>query len=459
VTTAIKPFYEIDTDGHLKLNLHRGQTLVYQDSARIVCLLCGSQYGKTTMGPCWLHREMYQEDGETPIFGDYLAVTATFPLLRLKMLPELQKYFTHYLKWGEWKSGDKVFDSHLRHHGAPAQRIIIGSATSPESLESATAIAAWLDEAGQHQFTREAWEAIQARLTISEGRILITTTPYEWGWFKAEIYDRWMKGDMSISVIQGDSKDNPAFPLEEYERQKTLLPRWKFRMRYQGQFEKPAGLIYDTFDSDTCLIPRTWYKPPERFISYVGHDFGPNNTAAVWWAVDPDTGYAWIYRTYHEGGLSHFQHAQKWKALSETETILKRVGGALAEDGQREACRAAGWPISKPKERSVEAGIMSAYSWINENRIFVFDDLTEFVDELQSYSYELDDNYEVKQPTNIKDKSSFHLMDCIRYGFSDMTPERLNYNQKVKVVSHQRGQRHDELPEDFSELRAVVKRH
>ena len=141
--TDIKPFYEV-VDEHLFINMHPGQTLVWNDKARIVCLIFVAQFGKTSMGPPWLGREM-DEHGS----GDYLAVTATYPLLRLKMLPELLKYFCHYLKWGEWKAGEKVFESFNREHGAPAQRIIVGSGTSPESLESATALAAWLDECGQ----------------------------------------------------------------------------------------------------------------------------------------------------------------------------------------------------------------------------------------------------------------------------------------------------------------------
>ena len=99
-------------------------------------------------------------------------------------------------------------------------------------------------------------------------------------------------------------------------------------------------------------------------------------------------------------------------------------------------CAAAGWPISKPRERSVEAGINLTYGWFQQNKVFVFNDLTEFSDEIMSYSYELDDNYEVKEPLSIKDKASYHLMDCIRYGFSDFGPERADLNDVVKVVDH-----------------------
>ena len=449
----VKPFYQI-SDGRLDINPHPGQTQVLDDPARVVCLLCGSQYGKTTLGPVWLHQEMQQRGP-----GDYLVVTSTFPLLRNKLLPELQKYFGHYLKWGEWKAAERVFESFEKVDGASAYRIIVGSATSPESLESATAKAAWLDEAGQHQFTREAWEAINRRVTINRGRILITTTPYEFNWFKTEIYDRWKQGDKNISVIQGDSIDNPAFPIEEYERQRGLLPRWKFNMFFRGQFEKPAGLIYDAFDDNVCLIPR--FTLPESWPRYVGHDFGPNNTAAVWYAQDPGTGFLYVYRTYHDGGLSAYDHAQKFKQMSVGENIIKRVGGALAEDGWRESFTAAGWPISKPRERGVEVGINTVYGWHQQNKLFVFNDLSAYLDEKLSYSRKLDDNYE---PTAvIEDKSTYHHMDAERYILLDLGPERAVYNTSAKIVSHQNKFTHQSKPMDFSDVRtndrASVKRH
>jgi hypothetical protein len=425
------PFRKWGEDGVVKVFPHPGQIKVFLSTNQIVALQCGSGFGKTVLGPHWLHAEM-QKRG----WGDYLAVTASYPLLDNAMLPELRYVFEELLNWGEWKASSRIFNSHEHHHGAPASRIIVGSAVNPDSLEAATAKAAWLDEAGQDSFSRGAWEAIQRRLNRHRGRILITTTPYEWNWYKAEIYDRWVQGDPYIQVIQGDSIDNPTYSVEAYERAREILPRWKFNMFHRGIFEKPAGLIYDTFDSDTCIVSRTWEKPPANYRCYVGHDFGPNNTAAVWFAQDPDTGYMWIYRTYHAGGLSHFDHAQKWKALSEGENIVKRVGGALAEDGQREACAAAGWPISKPKERSVEAGIMAVYGWMQSSQIFIFKDLVNLIDELQSYSYALNDDYTVKQPTTIKDKSSFHQMDCIRYALSDFPKEKVAGADKARVIYH-----------------------
>ena len=88
-------FREMTAEGELRVNLHAGQTAAWQSKARFVAMQASTQGGKTVFGPVWLHREM---DEQGP--GDYLAVTATFPLLRLKMLPELQYEFVTLFKWG-----------------------------------------------------------------------------------------------------------------------------------------------------------------------------------------------------------------------------------------------------------------------------------------------------------------------------------------------------------------------
>jgi hypothetical protein len=393
-------------------------------------MLAGTGGGKTTFGPWWL-KDQIEERGP----GDYLAVTATYPLLKFKMQPEFLNVFDYLYGLGVWREADKVFQSHDKLHGAPAWRVIFGSATNPESIESATANAAWCDEAGQHQFQRQAYEAIRRRVNVNQGRILFTTTLYEFGWFKTEIYDRWMSGDSDIDVIQFDSTTNPAFPPSEYQKAKDTLPRWKFDLFYRGVFTRPAGLIYDSFDEQVCKISR--FALPVEWPRYVGHDFGPNNTAAVWFAQDPGTGYLYAYREYLAGGLSAFDHAQRFIRLSQGENVIRRTGGANHEDGWRESFSAAGWPIVNPRLHEVEAGINRVYGWHQQNKLFVFDDLETYLDEKLSYSRKLDENY---QPLmDIDQKSRFHLMDAERYALSDFSPETLETKHTVPVYRNWNG--------------------
>ncbi len=410
----------------LRLNLHAGQRRAWDSEKRWVVMLAGTQGGKTVMGAPWLHREL-QVKGP----GDYLAITANYDLYKLKMLPELLDYFERDLGIGKYWAGDRVIEiaQDLIPGKFQAQqtsdpmwaRIILRSAEAKAGLESATAVSAWLDEAGHPDFSRDAWDAIQRRLSLHQGRVLITTTLYEWGWLKTEVYDRWLKGDTDYDIIQFDSTLNPAFPQKEYDRAKATLPAWKFDLFYRGRYARPAGMIYDSFNEDICKKPR--FEIDKSWPVYIGHDFGPIHTAALWYAQEPSTGYLWLYRVYlSQEKTTAAAHVEKWKELSVGENIRKRVGGTVgaADEGWRQAYNFAGWPIAEPLVKDVEVGIDRVYAWHKTNRLFVFDDLFDYLAEKMSYSRKLDDNY---NPTEeIKDKSKYHLMDGERYILSDFSP-------------------------------------
>ncbi len=266
IQTQIRPYRELipleDGTFKLRLNLHAGQHRARDSKARFVAVLAGTQSGKTCFEPDWLYEEILR-CGE----GDYIAGTATFPLLGLKMLPEFITVFCDIHHWGVYRDSDKVIEAN-----ASKSRIIFFSATHPESIESATAKAAVLDEAGQTQFRQQTWEAVQRRLSLHQGRCLIGTTLYSLGWLKTEIYDQWRAGNTDYEVIQFDSIENPAFPKAEYERVQAIMPQWKFDMFYRGRFTRPAGMVYDCFNEADDVIDR--FEIPKNWLIYAGHDFG-----------------------------------------------------------------------------------------------------------------------------------------------------------------------------------------
>lgn len=368
--------------------------------------LAGTQGGKTSFGPHWLYREI-QLRGP----GDYLGVTATFPLLKLKMLPEFRKLFEFTLRLGTWKDSEKTF----RFHDGQT-RVIFGSATNPESLESATAKAAWLDEAGQDQFRLESWEAIQRRLALNQGRVFAGTTIYNLGWIKSQIYDAWRAGDPDIAVVQFASIMNPAFPQAEYERAKRVLPDWKFKMFYAGEFSRPAGLIYEDFideprDKGGHLVQR--FKIPPEWPRYVGVDFGGAHTALLWLAWDPDTNVFYAYRESLEGSKTTSEHVASALANAEGENLIAGWGGAQSETQWRMDWAEHGLPLQPPVVPDVEIGIDRVIELFKTQRLFVFDDLGGLRDELGTYRRKLGDSGEVTE--DIEDKAKFHRLDALRY--------------------------------------------
>lgn len=409
--------YAIDADGVLTLNLHAGQQRAYWSDARFVLVLAGTQSGKTSIGPAWLFSEM-QRRGP----GDYLIASPTFPLMEIKVIPEFKRFFMQLLDLGEYV-GSPLRKFTLSRRGnevlfgtsdpGEETHIYFGYGSDPDSLESATYKGAWLDEAGQKKFKRASWHAILRRLSIAQGRVLITTTPYTLGWLKTELHDC-AADDPDIEVVNFPSIANPLFRREEWERAKASLPAWMFRMFYQGQFDRPAGLIYDCFDRAVHTMPR--FSIPASWPRYLGLDFGGVNTAGIFFAEEQSQGGVpsgrYIgYREYHAGGRTAEQHRE---ALLEGEPrIPTAVGGSTSEGQWRDEFSAGGLPVGGPVVSDVEVGILRVYGGIKAGRFILFDDLVDTLDEQETYSRVLD---EQGQPTEkIEDKEMYHHLDAWRY--------------------------------------------
>jgi len=385
----------------LRLNFHPGQSRAYDSDRRFTWIIAGTQSGKTTFGPWWLRREI-----ETCGPGDYLAVTATYDLFKLKMLPELLRVFGGYIPDWSYHKTDRVI-----YNNAGDTRIILRAATSEGGLEAATAKAAWLDECGQDDFTLQAWEAVQRRLSLSQGRVLGSTTVYNMGWLKSQVYDRWRGGDGDYAVFQFESVMNPSFPEEEFERARRVLPKWKFEMMYRGNFERPAGMILVDYDETIHKIKPFALSP--EWPRYVGVDFGAVNTALIWVVEDLERNVFFIYRESLEGGMTTRQHAREALNNAKGENVVKWAGGAKGEEQQRMDWHDAGVPVSEPVIIDVEAGIDRIIELLKTKRLFIFDTCIGLIDEIGRYSRVLD---EFGQPTEkIKDKEKYHRIDALRY--------------------------------------------
>lgn len=413
----------------LRLNAHPGQQSAWKSDKRFVIVLAGTQSGKTEMGPAWLCREISKRGP-----GDYLAISPSYPLMSLKMIPAFLRLFQTAMGLGEFvgsptrkftftPDGEKRMFGRVSDEGT---HVYFGHAQDPESLESATAKSAWLDEAGQNKFRLGSWEAILRRLAIHQGRVLLTTTPYNLGWLKQKLYDPWERAKRNhaeIDVINFASIMNPAFPRAEFDRAQRDLPRWKFDMFYRGLFSRPAGLIYDCFDREKHTGPR--FALPAEWERFVGLDFGGTNTAAVFWAKEPCTPPRYYaYREYWP--KANRTSAEHVKAMLEGEPKLPTAcGGAGSEDQWRTEFAAAGLAVKEPPITEVEVGIDRFYGAIQRGEVVIFDDLEYTLDEISTYSRVLDD---AGEPTEkIEDKETYHLLDSCRYLFAHLThtPRRL----------------------------------
>jgi len=399
--------------------------------------MAGTQSGKTSWGPWWLWREIYGSSSFTGKGeGDYLAVTSTYDLFKLKMLPEIRVVFEEVLKVGRYWAGDRMMELRnpiTRKFGTDEKggkmwgRIIMRSATAGSGLESATAKGAWLDEVGMDEWDITAWEAILRRLSLNMGRTLGTTTVYNSGWVKTEIYDRWIAGNPDYNVIQFPSVLNPSFPEEEFASAKERLPDWKFKMFYLGEFAKPEGLIYPDYDDEIHWIPPVEIKP--YWPLTIGLDFGGvhNCTIYVYENTDLKPSEFYITDDYVEGHMPVAELVKLTKKrigpLEYTTTLhgqqkkmIRRVtvvGGAGSEDAWRREWGQAGIYVHQPPVGDVELGILAVTELLRMKRLKIFNTRPGVRSEITSYRRLLTPDGQVSE--TIFNKATYHRLDAIRY--------------------------------------------
>ena len=415
---------------------------------RTVAMIAGTQSGKTSWGPWWMWREIQRTGG-----GDHLAITSTYDLFKLKMLPAMLEVYEGILGVGRFWAGDRILEIRDPSTGQfwakksidPMWgRVILRSAESLGGLESATARSAWLDEAGQANFTVDAFRAIRRRLALAEGRILITTTLYVLGWLIQQIIDRAANGGVvtvhgvgdveleqtvneatGIELIQFDSILNPEYPRAEYEEARRTLPNDEFQMFYRGRKSGLRGVIYDTFDRQLHTCPR--FPIPDDWPRFMGLDFGGVNTAAIFLAEEPGSKRLYAYREYLAGGRTSKEHASYILSGEQGRPIT--FGGAKSEGQWRQEFRAAGLPIREPAVSDVMVGIQRTYSVLKSGGMIFFDDLSGTIDQIGSYRRKRDRNGDLID--EIENKNAYHYLDALRYVISTIRQERA----KMKVLT------------------------
>jgi hypothetical protein len=389
----------------LRIFPHEGQLRIKNSKAQYVAALAGAQSGKTEFMPSVMHDEMLKRGS-----GDYMAVSSSFPLMDKKLVPIYRQYFEQYLHIGHWQEAKKKL---LVESGDLKCTIFFGSAKNTDSLESATAKAAHLDESGQDDFTLDSYEAVLRRVSGNNGRIFFTTTLYNFGYLKSEVYDRWKNGDSDYEVIQWDSIIRPGFSKTVWEDRKRKMQPWKFDMQLRGIYSRPAGMVYSDFNESVHLIKP--FNIPSSWNWHVGIDPGAVHTALVWVAEEPATNKYYIARSYLDGNKTTKEHVKKAMQEFAYGKVIRWVGGAGSEEQFRMDWTNEGIHVREPEIRDVEAGIDRVTALLREKRLFILntDENAWLIDEMRSYSRELD---EQGQPTDkIKDKNKFHGMDGIRY--------------------------------------------
>jgi len=242
------------------------------------------------------------------------------------------------------------------------------------------------------------------------------------------------------------SFDNPFISHEALNRLAIDMSLDSYRREIMAEDDEieQSWLVYGGFNEGLCKIDR--FDIPKNWEVYTGHDFGSANPAALFLARVklPLPEGAPPYMRLNDlvafeeylpgGGYSTAQHVNNFKDLTEGYKVTKRVGGnPNTEDEIRQSYASHGWPITAPILGRVNAQLDRTIGLVELNKLYVFNDMTNTLNQIANCMWELDDE---NVPMNkIKNEPKYHLLACLRYIGSDFTPETVG-GKKTRVYSY-----------------------
>ena len=310
-------------------------------------------------------------------------------------------------------------------------QVLFGGLDDPLKLGSLNLGWCGIDEA--IETTEEDWKMLEGRLRLPNvlHQIFAATNPGPPSHYLHKMFFQDKRGE----VFQASSLENPELP-EDYKARLGEFEGTYYQRYVLGQWAGMEGLVYSAFNERTCLIPR--FEIPKRWLIHSGHDFGGANPAALFYAQDPDTGNFYLFAEYLPGsGYGIYDHVKAFKricGISETSkgyNVVMRVGGSHQEDEIRQGYTAQGWPIAEPKysgDRKYQ--IQKVQGLHRLNKVFVFNDLQNYLREKLSFAYPKIGDQLGDEP---EDEKRFHLMAAERYILSDFTPETIPQQEKTQV--------------------------
>lgn len=388
----------------LKIKLHPKQSDAFYSEKKVTLCCSGIQGGKSTVGAVWFISQAAKYNG----FGHSMIIGApTYKILNQSTLPT-------FLQWAHAYGTYNKVDQEFNFFNGP--KAYFRTSTDPYSVEGITNVRAiWLDEAGMTKYLF--WVNLEGRAARTNAPLFLTTTPYGMNWPYHQLIKPFREGKREdIGYHEWLSVDNPTFPIEEYERQKRILPPRVFRRKYMGIHERMEGLVYELNQdnyADVCTLPKsTRYFAGVDWGFAEGHEFG-----IVVRAITLD-GYRFEVDEFKAAGLDPQQQIDACKAKARIWNIERFLCDPARPDmismANKAGLRAIGFHVGQEAFKPLLHGINKHYELIKSGKYKIWRaQCPHLMDEYETYHWpEFHDDKEPKEnPVAIND----HLVDCIRY--------------------------------------------
>lgn len=184
-----------------------------------------------------------------------------------------------------------------------------------------------------------------------------------------------------------------------------------------------AGAIYPYLEENISCTP---FEIPPWWSKGYGLDTGWSRTAAVWGALDPDTGILYIYSEHYASEAHPAIHASAIKARGNWIIGAADPAGANQSDGKKifDLYVSEGLDLVKAEKSDREGGILKVGQMFETGRLKIFSSVKNILIEMRTYRRD--------EKGNIIKKND-HALDALRYlcttgmEYMQVEPDPSNY--------------------------------
>jgi len=317
-----------------------------------------------------------------------------------------QKVFEYFVRWYLKLGGDPKTVSQKPFPNIKIKEgfwIQCKSADNPVSLLGEELDLIIIDEAAR--IPKNVYERqIFPTTTSRSGKTIFISTPFGQNWF----HKKWMecKNSKDGAAFQFNSLDNPTVKKEEWERAKKILPEAVFKQEYEASFLPDAAGVFrgirDIIKDDTLKDAIAGHH------YLMGVDLGKHEDFTVLTVIDQLNNNVVFFDRFRKIDYP-FQKKRiiaTAKRYNNARVIIDStsVGEPIKDDLEREGLFIDDFKFTnKSKKELIEKGSI----YIEQKHVWI-PPITELVDELEAFGYELSGSGNIiyKAPSGIHD-------DCV----------------------------------------------
>lgn len=401
----------------------------------------GNRSGKTVGGIVediwWLtHKHPYRKTPDGPIRGRLVCVD--FPNGWEKIVkPVLTQWIPpSALINGSW---DDSFDKRYRtlHLANGSFLEIMSYDQEVEAFAGSSLHFVHFDE----EPPKEIWDECRMRLMDTPGGSWwISMTPVEgMEWIEDDLFDAFQKfgvnNEYGVDVIEVNTEENIYLSQERIDSTFSGMDEDDIKVRKQGKFAKPGGLIYKDFNPKVneghvipslakSRVPRNW-----RIVSSMDHGLN-HPTAWYWHAVSPN-GSVITFAEHHRAGWTIRQHADRIKQIEKELFISPEFRIGDPSIAQRNPVNGNSIQLEYRLEglaiilgnNDVPVGLARTMEYIRQAKWFITEDCPKLIWEMKRYRWKTRTSKKLQSrngPMDEPHKKDDDGVDSCRYFFTSL---------------------------------------